>query len=162
MKDNHSKKTIRIILDLAIILIIIAVFLNFYLIIQNKIIQKKLYVNYFGYTFFIVDSSSMYDTLKENDLVIVKITNDVELNDIISYEEDGNIITHRLIKKEGDTFITKGDFNNYQDKPIKKEQIIGKVISIKRNVGIWKKIFSQKKIIIPIIIEIIILAIIII
>lgn len=162
MKDNHSKKTIRIILDLAIILIIIAVFLNFYLIIQNKIIQKKLYVNYFGYTFFIVDSSSMYDTLKENDLVIVKITNDVELNDIISYEEDGNIITHRLIKKEGDTFITKGDFNNYQDKPIKKEQIIGKVISIKRNVGIWKKVFSQKKIIIPIIIEIIILAIIII
>ena len=149
-------------MDLAIILIIIAVFLNFYLIIQNKIIQKKLYVNYFGYTFFIVDSSSMYDTLKENDLVIVKITNDVELNDIISYEEDGNIITHRLIKKEGDTFITKGDFNNYQDKPIKKEQIIGKVISIKRNVGIWKKIFSQKKIIIPIIIEIIILAIIII
>ena len=162
MKDNHSKKTIRIILDLAIILIIIAVFLNFYLIIQNKIIQKKLYVNYFGYTFFIVDSSSMYDTLKENDLVIVKITNDVELNDIISYEEDGNIITHRLIKKEEDTFITKGDFNNYQDKPIKKEQIIGKVISIKRNVGIWKKVFSQKKIIIPIIIEIIILAIIII
>lgn len=149
-------------MDLAIILIIIAVFLNFYLIIQNKIIQKKLYVNYFGYTFFIVDSSSMYDTLKENDLVIVKITNDVELNDIISYEEDGNIITHRLIKKEGDTFITKGDFNNYQDKPIKKEQIIGKVISIKRNVGIWKKVFSQKKIIIPIIIEIIILAIIII
>lgn len=149
-------------MDLAIILIIIAVFLNFYLIIQNKIIQKKLYVNYFGYTFFIVDSSSMYDTLKENDLVIVKITNDVELNDIISYEEDGNIITHRLIKKEEDTFITKGDFNNYQDKPIKKEQIIGKVISIKRNVGIWKKVFSQKKIIIPIIIEIIILAIIII
>ena len=86
----------------------------------------------------------------------------MELNDIISYEEDGNIITHRLIKKEEDTFITKGDFNNYQDKPIKKEQIIGKVISIKRNVGIWKKVFSQKKIIIPIIIEIIILAIIII
>ena len=154
------KKTIKIILDLAIILIIIAFFLNFYFIIQSKYIQGIPYINYFGYTFFIIDSSSMYDTLEENDLIIVKITDNINLNDIVSFKQDNNIITHRVVEINDDIIITKGDYNNYKDEPIKKDQIIGKVIKIKKKIGLWKKVFSQKRIIIPMIIEAILLIII--
>lgn len=153
------KKTIKLILDLAIILIIIVIFLNFYFIIKSKLIQKKPYVNYCGYTFFIIDSSSMYNTLEENDLVIVKITDNVNTNDIISFEQDNNIVTHRIIEINGDTIITKGDYNNYNDEPIKRDNIIGKVIKIKKRVGIFKKVFQYKRVTIPIVIEIIVLLI---
>lgn len=94
-------------------------------------ILKKDYANVFGYTYFVVATGSMSGTIEVNDVVIVKLTDDVELNDIITYQgENGEFITHRVVKKIGNQIITQGDVNNTEDEPISKEDIVGKVTMV--------------------------------
>ena len=89
---------------------------------------KKDYVNVFGYSYFVVATGSMSGTIEVDDIIFVKITKDVKINDVVTFKnEDGDIITHRLIKLDGKRYITKGDVNNVSDDPISKDQIIGKV-----------------------------------
>mgnify|MGYP002525954239 FL=1 len=91
-------------------------------------IMKKDYVNVFGYTYFVVKTGSMSGTLEVDDLIIVKITKDTKINDIITYVNDnGEIITHRLVRKSGSKLIAQGDVNNVEDNPITKDQLIGTV-----------------------------------
>ena len=93
-------------------------------------ILKKDHVNVFGYTYFVVATGSMSGTIEVNDIIFVKITKDVEKNDIISYKnKSGEIITHRLIDKSGNRLITKGDANNAQDEPITRSAVLGKVVN---------------------------------
>ena len=93
-------------------------------------ILKKDYVNVFGYTYFVVATGSMSGTIEVNDIIFVKITKDVEKNDIISYKnKSGEIITHRLIGESGNRLITKGDANNAQDEPISRNAVLGKVVN---------------------------------
>ncbi len=91
-------------------------------------IMKKDYVNVFGYTYFVVATGSMSGTIEVDDIIFVRLTDDVDVNDVITFKsKDGDIITHRLIKKEGSRYITKGDVNNVIDEAITKDQIIGRV-----------------------------------
>ena len=91
-------------------------------------VLKKDYVNVFGYTYFVVATGSMSGTIEVDDIIFVRITKDVHTNDVITYKnKDGDIITHRLITQNGDSYVTKGDVNNVADEPITKNQIIGKV-----------------------------------
>ena len=91
-------------------------------------VLKKDYVNVFGYTYFVVATGSMSGTIEVDDIIFVKITKEVHTNDVITFKnKDGDIITHRLITKSGDSYVTKGDVNNVADEPITKNQIIGKV-----------------------------------
>ena len=91
-------------------------------------VLKKDYVNVFGYTYFVVATGSMSGTIEVDDIIFVKVTKEVNTNDVITFKnKDGDIITHRLITKNGNAYVTKGDVNNVADEPIKKNQIIGKV-----------------------------------
>lgn len=130
------KKVLNIILDIIIIAVII---LLLYSIIQKNI-TKENYTNIFGYTFLEVLTGSMSGTIEIGDGVIVKLTKDVEKEDIIVYEKDNSLITHRLIEKQNDKLIAKGDANNTQDEPITQEMVVGKVIKIIPNANLWKKI----------------------
>lgn len=77
----------------------------------------------------IVKSNSMYPNLKTNDIVIIKKYSNYEKGDIITYSEDNYLITHRIIEKNNNDFITKGDNNNSEDNElVKLENIKGKVI----------------------------------
>lgn len=91
-------------------------------------IMKKDYVNVFGYSYFVVATGSMSGTIEVDDIIFVKITKDVKVNDVVTFKnKDGDIITHRLIKLDGARYITKGDVNNVSDEAISKDQIIGRV-----------------------------------
>lgn len=91
-------------------------------------IMKKDYVNVFGYTYFVVKTGSMSGTLEVDDIIIVKLCKDAKLNDIITYvNDDGEIITHRLVRKVSGKLIAQGDVNNAEDNPITNDQLIGVV-----------------------------------
>ena len=60
----------------------------------ETVILKKKYVNIGGYTFFVVSSGSMSGSIDVNDVVIVKITKDYEVNDIVTYTHKNYFITH--------------------------------------------------------------------
>ena len=63
----------------------------------------------------------------------------VKIGDVVTYKQDNDFITHRIIEVYKDTYITKGDANKAKDKPIDKSQIIGKVTKVLPKFGIIKK-----------------------
>ena len=73
-------------------------------------IMKKDYANIFGYTYFVVASGSMSSEIEVDDIVFVKVTDKVKLNDVVTYKSnDGAIITHRLISMNNNKYILKGE-----------------------------------------------------
>lgn len=148
------KKYLKILFDILITLCIILVIIVFFNFFQVSMLNKK-YPNFLGYTFFEVTTGSMKDTIQINDVIIVKITEDLHKDDIISYENNEEIITHRIIEERQEDFITKGDSNNSVDKPVKKSSAIGKVVKIVPKLGIWLKVFTDMKVVLSIIITIV-------
>lgn len=158
MANNKYKiigKIISLILNTLLIIVTIIIAIGFYYIYQIKIKQND-YANLFGYTFFEVATGSMNPTIQVGDVIVVKITKQIEENDIIVYKDGKSIITHRLIKKESDELIAKGDANNSEDKPIQEDMILGRVVKIIPKLGIWRKILTSPEIVGLIIVLIII------
>lgn len=70
----------------------------------------------------------MEPTLNVHALIIIQEQNEYETGDIVTYKDkNGSVVTHRIIEKQEDKLITKGDNNNTTDEPIEQKQIFGKV-----------------------------------
>lgn len=151
-------KYIKKIMDGLIVIALIILILIIYGYVE-KYVFKKEYINYFGYTIFEVASGSMAPTINVGDIVLVKLTKDVNQNDIITYKENNYFITHRVIKKDNDKIIAKGDYNDSVDKDVNLNDVLGKVIKIIPGIGIWKKVFFNTKVMISIVSTIILFAI---
>ncbi len=103
-----------------------------------------------GIKTFCIVSGSMRPEIDINDVVIVKEVPETEINvgDVISFNTDGEIVTHRIIAIEKgqynkNLYITKGDANNVEDEEkITYEDIEGKYINKIPKVG--KIIFALK------------------
>lgn len=147
------KKVGRIFLNIVFVLIILITIIFMCGFIQMKKSNNK-YVNIFGYTVMQVVTGSMSGTIEEQDIIVVKITKDVKTNDIITYDNGKNLITHRIIKINDDFITTKGDANNTEDKPITNDLVVGKVVFIAKNVAIWVKVFTTPAVIISLIVTI--------
>ena len=140
------EKIVKIVFDILIVFMFFLVIVVFYNFFQINILKKQ-YSNFFGYTMFEVTTGSMSGTIEINDVILVKITQDVKKDDIITFKLKDEIITHRIIAENSDTLITKGDANNGKDKPIQKDYVIGKVIKVLPKFGIWVKVLSDTKVI---------------
>lgn len=134
-------------LNILIVFIVILLISAGIYVFQIKGLNKD-YADIFGYTIFEVATGSMSPTINIGDVIIVKVTKDVKLNEIIVFKEGKSFITHRLIKADSDIIVTKGDANNSSDKNITQDLIVGQVIKIIPNVGIWKKVLSTKEVLI--------------
>lgn len=80
-----------------------------------------------------VTSGSMWPTLKKGDMVLIqgiKSKEEINVGDIIIYKNPVGFTIHRVIKKDNDMVITKGDANNVSDIPINYEAIIGKTVEL--------------------------------
>ena len=110
-----------------------------------KILNKD-YPNLFGYTFFEIISGSMSPTIEKGDMILVKLDTDYNVGDIISFKDNGTIITHRIIEINDNNYVTKGDANNTADNPIKENQIIGKTVKIASRAFILAKVFTTPKV----------------
>ncbi len=152
---SHLKKIFKLITNIFIGLLLVLLLLVIY----GKLVStfgKNVYPNYFGYTFFEVASGSMEPALHVDDIIIVNIGQDeIVKDDIIAYQGDKDVITHRVLFIDGDTLTVKGDANNTIDKPIKREQIIGKVVKVYPKLGVWKKVLTDPKILIAIFVTLI-------
>ncbi|MEG1009983.1 MAG: S24 family peptidase [Clostridia bacterium] len=107
----------------------IMIMLCVYILVTTGIFKQD-YANVFGYTYFQVKTGSMTGEIEKDDLIIVKLTNKVVENDIITFKDNKDFITHRLIKINNNQLLTKGDANNTLDEPINKTQVIGKVVFV--------------------------------
>lgn len=154
-------KILGIILNILLIIAFLILIFGIYYNVQTKLLNKE-YVNIFGYTFFEVATGSMSGSIEVGDVVLVKITNEVQENDIIVFKENNSFITHRVVKKDGDIITTKGDANNTEDSPITIDKVLGKVTGVIENVGIIRKVITSPAVLISITITLILLGIVVI
>ena len=147
-------KLSKIIVNLIIFVLSIIAINTIFEVVQINL-QDKDYVNIFGYSVLSTETGSMAPTIEKGDIVIIKIGDEIRENDIITYKKNNVLITHRIMNIDGDTIIAKGDYNNTEDDPITKSQVIGKTVFIVHNVEIWKKVFTDMHVIIPVVITII-------
>ena len=142
------KKVLKIIIDVLTLI----VFLILVVIIFAKVkmmTSNKDYFDVFGYSVFTIASGSMEPTLSINDIIIVKKNDNYSVNDIVTYrdEKDDAYVTHRIVSKNGNRVITKGDHNNTNDAIIDESVIIGKLVKTYRKAGIWQKVITTPYII---------------
>ena len=147
-------KLSKIIVNLIIFVLSIIAIIAIFGVVQINL-QDKDYVNIFGYSVLSTETGSMAPTIEKGDIVIIKIGDEIRENDIITYKKNNVLITHRIMNIDGDTIIAIGDYNNTEDEPITKSQVIGKTVFIVHNVEIWKKVFTDMHVIIPVVITII-------
>lgn len=144
--------------------IMIDAFMIFFLIIlliviNSKFIQKNKIVSLFGKSILVVTTESMKPTINAEDLIIISKCDKYDKNDIVTFIDEDICITHRIIKTEDGMLVTKGDANNIEDKPIKEEQIIGKVIFKSHILGIIVLYFFKPIVALYFLISIIVLVI---
>lgn len=87
----------------------------------------------FGVTILRVSSNSMVPKFKKGDFIVIKKQEKYNVGDIITFEviEENSkyYITHRIVGKNENEFITKGDANNKNDNyKVYENAIKGKVI----------------------------------
>ena len=97
----------------------------------------------FGFRIYRVISGSMQPALQIGAVIIVKKSNNYYERDIITYSNGLTTITHRIIAINNDEVITKGDANEVDDKPINKEQIVGKFFFRISNFSLFSMILSK-------------------
>ncbi len=141
MKEAINK-VFNILLDIVIFIVFIGFLIALTSFIQLKVMHRK-YCNVFGYTYFQILTGSMENEIKIDDVVIVKLGKSYKKGDIISYNSGDAIVTHRVVEINDDEIITKGDANNANDEPIKKKDVIGKVVFIGKKFGVVKKVVTE-------------------
>lgn len=75
-----------------------------------------------------VETGSMEDNIHRGDYLLIVKQDNYNVGDVVTFQINGNFITHRIIKKEGKRIVTKGDANNTEDDEINESQIIGKLM----------------------------------
>lgn len=126
-KEKREKNNIIIsrVINVVVCIVFIILLLNLMTSRSDKLFEL------IGFRSYTVLSGSMEPEFYPGDMVIIQNKNkaNIGLNDIVTYRDgSGVIITHRIIEKTSDGYITKGDNNNVQDDYIVSlNNIIGKV-----------------------------------
>lgn len=149
MKRN-IEKIVNYILNVLIVIFSIVLLITLYNSIQLKIFKNS-YSTFFGYSVFEIQTNSMANEIFADDWIIVKITKNVNIDDIITFDDEGKFLTHRVIEKYGETLVTKGDANNTKDAPIDQKQIVGKVAKILPKFGLFRKTLFDKEVLLALI-----------
>lgn len=79
-----------------------------------------------------IKGHSMYPILKEKDIVVFKRFNIYQRGDIILFDLNNLLVAHRIIDFDNDKFITKGDNSICYDSSINLDNILGKLVLLKR------------------------------
>lgn len=100
-----------------------------------RAVRKDPYASVLGYHSAVVLTGSMADAINPNDLIITKAQDQYAVGDIVTYRTAGASVTHRIIERTDNGWITKGDANNTPDGEIDPSSIVGKVVLIIPRIG---------------------------
>ena len=80
---------------------------------------------------------SMYPLIKEREDILRIVKADAfKRGDIVLYKSSvDHYVLHRILRIKKDRVILAGDYNYFKDKPIAANQILGKLVSIKKKDG---------------------------
>ena len=100
-----------------------------------------------GELFFTNVGYSMYPLIKQReDILHIIKTDDYKRGDIILFKSNvDHYVLHRILKIKKDQIITAGDYNYFKDQPISKEQVLGKLVTLKKKDGKEIDLSKDKK-----------------
>ena len=140
--DEVRWKIKEIFLISIIVLIIIPTIFVSSVILIDAFMHPEEVPSFFGWKPFIVLSDSMTPTIQVGDLILVKECDykSVQKGDIIAFQDDHIIITHRvtnIYNKKGKTyFVTKGDNNEGDDgSKVLYKKLEGKYVKRYKGIG---------------------------
>ena len=88
----------------------------------------------FGYGLATVESGSMEPAFSKGDLLVVRAVNDssdIAVGDVVVYRsEQGSLVVHRVVAREGDALTTQGDANDSPDAPVNMSQVSAVVVAV--------------------------------
>lgn len=101
--------------------------------ISTELINKNIGIG--SHVLLMVTSSSMAPMLDVGDQITVQrfTAEKYQIGDIITTTQGSEAITHRIIARKDDQWITKGDRLSHFDPPLSDDQIVGKVIHIQHS-----------------------------
>ncbi len=81
---------------------------------------------------------SMYPSIREGEVITVEPVqaSDVKIADIVLYRSERGLIAHRVIEislRDSRVFGLRGDASLSCDEPVTAQQILGRVVGVKRN-----------------------------
>lgn len=88
----------------------------------------------------------MSPMIRQQDILLIKKKENLRRGDVVLYTKANRFFIHRLMKKNKDFFLIKGDQLPNFDQPVRKEEILGVVEEIKRagrkiKIKRWKNYF---------------------
>lgn len=113
---NKRKENVKIAKKVIEIIAIILIY-NIILIVLSSA-NKISVINILGYKSYIIKTNSMEPTISINDVVITKKVEkeEIKIGDVITFLQDGEVITHRITQiDDNGNYTTKGDNNNIED-----------------------------------------------
>lgn len=133
------QKVLKFILKAAqtAVMIVLALLLifNIYMIASKKI-TGSISADFFGFSTAVVSSGSMEPEISVDDMIIIKEQDDYQEGDVITFERDGSLITHRIMEKSENGFVTKGDANDVPDaQKVDMADVVGKTVCVIPKVG---------------------------
>lgn len=102
---------------------------NLWMLVQQTVLHKDP-PELFGYSQLVVTSGSMEPAFSAGDMILIHGQDEYELGDIVTFRnEEGSLVTHRIVGSTEGSFITKGDANNVEDDTLlSAENIVGKLV----------------------------------
>ena len=114
-EKTTRKKIGNILASAAFILAVALLIFTAFTVVESKNDPKNTFL--FGYKPVIVETGSMSPYILPYSMVIIKKTDFalVKPGDVVTYELDGQFITHRAVSADGHLVIVKGDANTMAD-----------------------------------------------
>lgn len=138
----NKKKSSHVLRSILLITVSLILGVNIYLWNAGSLVGNRLPMP-FGYGMAVVMSGSMEPAIAVDDLVVVRKGGSYQAGDVVVYEADGILITHRVYEKNGDTLITWGDANPVADEPVAVEAVKGTVVAVVPKAGILVRFLKQ-------------------
>ncbi len=100
-----------------------------------------------GELFFTNVGYSMYPLIREReDILHIIKTTDYKRGDIVLYKSNvDHYVLHRILRIKKDKIILAGAYNYFKDKPITRDQVLGKLLTIKKKDGKVIDLAKDKK-----------------
>ena len=100
-----------------------------------------------GELFFTNVGYSMYPLIKEReDILHIVKTDSVKRGDVVLYKSNADhYVLHRVLRIKKDKIIAAGDYNYFKDQPFNFDQLLGKLVEIKKKDGKTINLDKDKK-----------------
>jgi signal peptidase I len=84
-----------------------------------------------------VKTGSMEPSISAGDAIIVEEApyDSLAVGDVVTFHRGDELVTHQIIGKDNNSFITKGTANNYHDDPMGPEEYCAKLVLVLPKVG---------------------------